>query len=510
MVGKVAFTYQFWRRPVRSPQFLLAKLFRTAPLSQLKEDAEASPLKPVLEPFDVIALGIGGIIGASIFSQVGSLIAGQPEHAGAGPSVILALFFTAVACLFCALCYAEFASLVPLAGSAYTYAYATLGELVAWIIGWDLLLEYAISNSVVAMSWSSYMYDLCRYFEVHIPAWLAVNYRTAVEGATDVARVAWEHHPSILGIPVIFDLLAVIVVMGITWLLLAGVKDSAATTKWIVSLKLLTLLLFITVGLGFVKIQNWSEFMPNGLQATWHAASTLFFAYIGFDAVSTAAEDCKNPGRDLWIGILGSLGICMGLYICVAAVLTGIVYWGNVRLDRPLVEALRQIGFPTIANLVSTGAVLATTTTLLVFQYGQVRILFRMSRDGLLPACFGKVHPLRGVPHIATLVTGLAVIIVSSVCTKEEIVDLTVIGTLFAFILVCAGIIALRLKFPSASGGFRTPWVPLVPIIGIASCLALMGGLEYKAWKRFGIWLVAGQIIYFAYGFRKSRLNRFF
>jgi len=490
------------------PRLHSAALFRTMPLSQLQQDAEGTPLKKVLGPIDLMALGVGGIIGAAIFSQLGSLIAGGSGRAGAGPSIILSFALTAFACLFCALCYAEFASLVPTAGSAYTYAYATLGELVAWVIGWDLLLEYAISNSVVAMSLSSHVYGLCRYFGIDIPAWTAVNYRTAAEGATDLARAAWDHHPNILGVPIIFDFLALLGVLLITWLLLVGVKDSVATTKWIVGLKLLTLVLFITVGLFFVKKGNWAEFMPNGPSATWYAASTLFFAYIGFDAVSTSAEECKNPRRDLWIGILGSLGFCMLLYMCVAAVLTGMVYWRDVSLHRPLVEALRLIGLPVVANLVSVGAVLATTTTLIVFQYGQVRIFFRMSRDGLLPPIFGKVHPIRRVPHIATLLTGMLVMVVTSICTKEEIVDLTVIGTLFAFILVCVGIIVLRRNFPSAPGGFRVPWVPLIPVLGIASCLALMLGLEYEAWERFAIWLVIGLIIYFTYGYRRSRLNQ--
>ncbi|WP_447601513.1 amino acid permease [Nitrospira sp. Nam80] len=455
---------------------------------------------------DVMALGIGGIIGSAIFTLVGSVIAVGKNGQGAGPSVALAFLLTAIACGFCALCYAEFASRIPVAGSAYTYAYATLGELIAWIIGWDLLLEYAISNSVVAMSWSSHIYVLFTDFGIHIPEWAAVNYHTAIESETELAQLALKNHPSILGLPVIFDFLGLFIVMSITLLLLIGVEESVATNKWIVSLKLMTLVIFIVIGLVYVNPENWSVFMPNGPGATWYAASNLFFAYIGFDAVSTAAEECKNPRRDLIVGILGSLGICMLLYICVVAVLTGIVWWEDVKIERPLVEALRSVG-SRAAGIVAIGAVLATTTTLLVFQYGQTRIFFRMSQDGLLPPIFGKVHTKYRTPYVATFFSGILVALVSAIYTKKEIVDLTVIGTLVAFILVCGGIMVLRWRFPNGTASFRTPFVPLVPLLGIASCLALMWSLSPDAWVRFRNWFLLGLVIYFVYGFRRSRLN---
>jgi basic amino acid/polyamine antiporter, APA family len=497
------------------------QLFRTKNLDQIKRDADSGvQLKRTLGPVDLIALGIGGIIGTGIFAVIGTAVAGGEAHLGAGPGIILSFILTAIACAFCAFCYAEFASLVPISGSAYTYSYATLGELIAWIIGWDLIIEYAVGNVAVAIGWAAYFHQLCDGLGLHIPAWLSVDYRSAAQAAAAVLAAggevapslalnyeAWTTHPTIAGIPIIFNALAVFIVAVITWLLVIGVKESAWMNNIMVAIKLIILFFFIYAGIKYVKPENWTPFMPNGFQGVWTGASLIFFAYIGFDAISTAAEECKNPGKDMPIGIIGSLIICTLIYIIVAVVLTGMVPWTHLGVADPLAAAFAYVGSDVAAGVVAFGAVIAMTAVLLVFQYGQPRIFFSMSRDGLLPPVFRKVHPKYQTPHITTIWTGVVVAGISAVANINEIVELTNIGTLFAFVLVCAGIIILRYKDPGRHRVFRTPLVPLVPLLGIASCIYLMAGLPWVTWVRFGIWLLIGLVLYFLYSYKHSRLR---
>jgi APA family basic amino acid/polyamine antiporter len=495
-------------------------MFRIKNLDQLVHEAEETRLKRSLGSIDLISLGIGAIIGTGIFAVIGTAAAGDALRPGAGPGIMLSFVLTAIACAFCGLCYAEFASLVPVAGSAYTYSYATLGEVVAWIIGWDLIIEYAIGNVAVAIAWAAYFHQLCEGIGFHIPAWLSVDYRSAVQAAAAVAQAggqvepsialnyeAWTNHPTILGIPIVFNFLAVAIVAFITWILVLGAKESARVNSVMVVIKLIILFFFIFVGIKYVKPENWTPFMPNGFAGVWTGASLIFFAYIGFDAISTAAEECKKPGRDMPIGIIGSLVICTLIYVAVAAVLTGMMPWDKLGVADPLAAALAYVGSDVAAGFVAFGAVIAMTAVLLVFQYGQPRIFFSMSRDGLLPPGFAKVHPKYKTPHVTTIWTGVVVAAISAIANINEIVELTNIGTLFAFVLVCAGIIILRYKDPNRPRAFKTPFVPLVPLLGIASCIYLMAGLPWVTWVRFGIWLLAGLALYFVYGFWKSRLR---
>jgi APA family basic amino acid/polyamine antiporter len=498
-----------------------AQIFRRKSLDTILSDIEGSEnqLKRALGPFDIIMLGIGAIIGSGIFATIGTAVAGDAVRAGAGPGIVLSFILTAIACAFCGLCYAEFASLVPISGSAYTYAYATLGELVAWIIGWDLIIEYAVGNVAVAIAWAAYFQQLCTGIGVHIPAWIAVDYRSAVqaaqsfvqEGSNDpsviLAHEAWLTAPRVLGVPFIFNALAAAIVMIITWLLVIGVKESARVNNVMVAIKLLILFFFVYSGAKFVKPENWTPFMPNGFAGVWVGASLIFFAYIGFDAISTASEECKKPSRDLPIGILGSLIVCTVIYVAVALVLTGMVPWRSLGVADPLAAAFAYVGSDVSAGIVAVGAVVSMSAVLLVFQYGQPRIFFSMSRDGLLPEYFARVHKKFRTPYVTTIWTGIIVAAISAIANINEIVELTNIGTLFAFVLVCIGIIVLRRREPNRRRAFRTPFVPLVPLLGIASCLYLMAGLPQVTWIRFGVWLLVGLVLYVSFGYRRSRLR---
>jgi APA family basic amino acid/polyamine antiporter len=499
----------------------MSRFFRRKPLDALIAEGEKGEhgLKKALTATDLIALGIGAIIGAGIFATLGSATSGGTGQPPAGPGVAVSILLTAIVCGFCALCYAEFASLVPVAGSAYTYSYATLGELVAWIIGWDLILEYAVGNIAVAISWAAYFRQLMLGFGIEIPAWLSTDYRStliaaraAAEGATlspelSIAYQAHLHHPVLFGVPIVCNVLAASITAAITWLLVVGVKESARFNNVIVVLKVLTLLFFIGVGVFFVRPENWQPFFPGGFHGVWAGASLIFFAYIGFDAISTAAEECVDPGRDMPRGIIGSLLICTVLYIAAALVLTGMIpYRQLVGVADPLAAALAYVNQGWAAGFLAAGAVIAMTAVLLVFQLGQPRILLAMSRDGLLPAWFAKIHPRHRTPHVTTILTGVFVGFFSAIANIDEIVQLTNIGTLFAFILVCAGILILRRREPNRPRRFRVPFVPFVPLLGIAMCLFLMAGLPGVTWIRFLLWLLAGLVLYFVYGARRSRL----
>jgi len=488
-------------------------LFRTKSLDDLVAETreEGHQLKKVLGPLNLIALGIGAIIGAGIFATIGTAAAGDAQRPGAGPALMLSFVLTAIVCGFSALCYAEFASMVPVAGSAYTYSYATLGELVAWIIGWDLLIEYAIGNVAVAISWANYFNTLIEGSPFRLPAWLTVDYHTALTRMPDVVA----HAPHVFGIPIIFNVLAVGIVALITVVLVWGVRESARFNFWMVAIKLVVLGFFAFVSFKYVKADNWHPFAPNGFKGILTGASIVFFAYIGFDAVSTTAEEAKNPKRDMPIGIIGSLVICTLIYAAIAAVFTGLIPYGALvktlssEQAEPLTLAMKYVSMPVwMVKVVAFGSVIAHTAVLLVFQLGQPRIFFAMSRDGLLPKFFSRVHPRFQTPHVSTILTGVFVGVAALFSSLDEMVDLTNIGTLFAFMLVCIGIIILRVKEPDRERSFRVPGGPwFLPILGALSCVVLATQLPTTSWYRFGIWLIVGAVIYFLYGYRHSRLS---
>lgn len=464
----------------------------------------SSQLRKVLGPWNIIALGIGAIVGAGIFASIGTAAAGDAFRLGAGPAVILSFVLTAIACGFAALCYAEFAAMVPISGSAYTYAYATLGELIAWIIGWDLLIEYAVGNVAVAVSWSGYFTQLLVGLGIHIPAWLTTDLRTALASPEILAQA-----PHLGSIPIVLNLPAAAIVLILTWILVLGIRESARFNIIMVVIKLATLALFVAVGLFYIRPENWTPFIPGGWVGVQAGAAVVFFAYIGFDAVSTVAEECRNPAKDMPIGIIGSLVICTIIYIVVATVLTGIVPASELGVAEPLTLALTRIGQNQFAGLVSFGAVVALTAVLLVFQLGQPRIFFSMARDGLLPPWCAKVHPKYRTPHLTTIVTGLVVAAFAAFANINEVVDLTNIGTLFAFVLVCLGVFLLRLKEPNRHRPFKVPFYPLITGLGMISCIYLMMGLPTLTWIRFGVWLLAGLLLYFCYGYRHSKTGHF-
>jgi basic amino acid/polyamine antiporter, APA family len=493
---------------------MLKQLFKTKSLDAILQESEAPErqLRRALGSFDVIMLGIGAIIGAGIFATIGTAAAGDALRPGAGPALILSFTLTGIACGFAALCYAEFAAMVPISGSAYTYSYGTLGELIAWIIGWDLIIEYAVGNVAVAISWANYFKTFVAGFGLIIPNWLCTDYRTA-------ARIPGliESAPHIFGVPIIINVFSAGIVALLTIILVIGIRGSSRTNAAMVIIKLIVLGIFVMIGLKYIKPGNWTPFAPNGWAGIQAGAAVVFFAYIGFDAVSTVAEEVRNPRRTLPIGIIGSLIVCTLIYIVVAAVFTGIIpYKALVQMlatqqAEPLTLALQYANIEKWGNLfvgiVAFGSVVAHTAVLLVFQLGQPRIFFSMARDGLLPKRFAAVHPRFKTPHVTTILTGVAVGVTSMFTSIDEMVDLTNIGTLFAFILVCAGVLILRRREPQRPRAFRTPFVPIVPILGILSCLYLMHGLPSITWLRFGAWLIVGMIIYFLYGYRHSKLR---
>lgn len=489
--------------------------------------SHGTQLKRTLNKWHLTALGVGATIGAGIFATTGTAIVGDALRPGAGPAIVFSFLLTALACGFAALCYAEFAAMVPISGSAYTYSYAALGEIVAWIIGWDLIIEYAVGNIGVAIGWSGHFRELLTHLGLHIPAWLGTDYRSAYEafnavaaGATDAPTQflasAWTSAPHLFGLPVIINLPAALVVFVMTVVLIIGIKESATFNNWMVVLKILVILFFIAVGVFLIKPSNWTTinggFAPNGFKGISAAAAIIFFAYIGFDAVSTAAEETKNPAKDMPFGIIASLVICTVLYIALSAVLTGMAPWTGLGTPEPMITALQLAdGPPMLLNasrfIIALGAVIAMGSVLLVFQMGQPRIFYSMARDGLLPRFFAKVHPRFRTPWVGTIITGTFVATFAAFANIAEVVDLTNIGTLFAFVLVSIGVIVLRYKEPNRHRPFRVPGAPFTPLISVAACLYLMMQLPWITWVRFAIWLAIGIVFYFAFGHRHSVLR---
>ena len=495
---------------------MLQGIFRTKSLDEILASVGGPQfaLKRTLTAFSVTLIGIGAIIGAGIFATVGTAASGTAERAGAGPSLMLSFVVTAIVCGFTALCYAELASMVPISGSAYTYSYATLGELVAWIIGWDLIIEYAIGNVAVAISWAEFFNRLLRNLGIHVPDWLTSNYRTATEET-------WAAAPQIFGVPIIFNIFAFGIVALITIVLVWGIKESSNFNAVMVLIKILVLLFFIGLALYYVSpstmVEHWHPFQPQGWFGTLTGAAVVFFAYIGFDAVSTVAEETKNPSHDLPVGIIASLIICTILYVLVAGVFTGMVPWETVRgwtaaqRGESLTMALETVAPQALwqNTVIAFGSVVAHTAVLLVFQLGQPRIFFSMARDGLLPSVFASVHPRFKTPHVTTILTGVAVGGIAAFATVDEMVSLTNIGTLFAFILVCIGVMVLRHRDPERPRPFKVPLGPyLLPGLGAVSCALLIYFLPEGSYWRFVGWLMLGLAVYLSYGYTRSSVGQ--
>jgi APA family basic amino acid/polyamine antiporter len=487
---------------------LSSALFRrksaTAALAETEGTGQGPALRRTLGAMDLAMLGVGAIVGAGIFSSTGQMAAGSADNPGAGPALVLSYVLTAVVCGFAALCYAEIAAMVPVAGSAYTYAYLALGELFAWIIGWDLIVEYAVGNIYVAQSWADYFRAFLRgSIGVDFPAWMATDLQTAAK-TPEIAAAA----PHLGDFVVAFNLPALLITAAVTSVLVLGIRESARTNAILVGFKVLLVLLFVGVGVFFIQPANYVPFAPNGFAGIWTGASLAFFSYIGFDAVSTAAEETRDPQRNLPRGIIGSLIVCTVLYVATAAVMTGMVPAAELGKGDPLVVALQRAGLDRLATFMAFGAVVAVTAVLLVFQLGQARIFMVMARDGLLPPAFGRVHPRFRTPVISTLVTGLIVGLAPTFITPAQALELCSIGTLFAFVIVSLGVMVLRVREPNRPRPFRCPGYPVTPLLSIGACLWLMGGLPWLNWVRFAAWLAVGLVIYLLYGRNQSRLAR--
>ena len=501
-------------------------------------------MKRTLTAFDLTCVGIGAIIGAGIFALAGTAAAGEQVQAssfwktpvlnfiqsylthsdlvfgrpGAGPAVMLSFVVAAVACGFAALCYAELAAMIPVSGSAYTYSYATLGEIVAWIIGWDLILEYAVGNMAVAVGWSGYFVQLCAHAHIpwilpsglRFPLWAVSDHQTATtlvaQGGDALSNFSSTTLPVIAGHSIAVNLPAFFIVAAVTVLLIYGIRESARANATIVIIKVAVVVFVISLGAFLVHPTNWHPFMPTGFGGVMSGAAIVFFAFIGFDAVSTTAEETKNPQRDMPIGIIASLIICTLLYVLMAGVLTGMRKY-TIYLGDSAAVATAFSGWPVVQAIISAGALAGLTSVLLVFQLGQPRIFMAMARDGLLPQYFAKIHPRYRTPHVTTIWTGIAVGGVAMLTDIGSLSDLTNIGTLFAFALVCIGVIILRRTEPNRPRPFRVPWVPLLPILGVFFCAALMFSLPLETWMRFLIWLGIGMLIYFSYSVRHSKLR---
>jgi len=490
-------------------------LWATKSVTALRAEAEATgerSLKRALGAMNLTMLGIGAIIGAGIF-----VLTGLAAALHAGPAVVLSFAVAAIACGLSGLCYAEMASTVPVAGSAYTYSYATMGEFIAWIIGWDLVLEYAMGAATVGVGWSGYLVSLLDVFGLHLPAAIAsapLRWCSSADVTNSVASCVaegWNRTGSFFNLPAAF------IVLVATWILVVGIRESAKVNNLIVVLKIAVVVLFIIFGLQYVNPENWKPFVPAntgafgdfGWSGIFRGAGLIFFAYIGFDAVSTAAQEAKNPQRDMPIGILGSLVVCTILYVLVALTLTGLVHYTELNVAHPVAYAVEQINqLSWLRPFITLGAVLGLGSVVLVMLLGQSRVFYSMSRDGLIGPWAGKVHPRYRTPYLSTIYVGIIVAFISATFPIQILGELVNIGTLLAFALVCIGVWILRRTRPDLDRPFRTPLVPLVPILGVLACLGLMATLPADTWLRLAVWLLIGFVIYFAYGRKHSHLQR--
>jgi APA family basic amino acid/polyamine antiporter len=516
-------------------EHLARQIFATKSIDKLIRESElpGSALKKTLGPISLTALGVGAVIGSGIFTVIGTAIGGNPAamanwkespvidlvlhhghiagRPGAGPALALSLVLVAIVCCFTGLCYAELASMIPIAGSAYTYTYATLGELIAWIIGWDLILEYAFSNMSVSVGFAAHFVDLLDWLGFRLsPKWLSPAYLPL--GLQDLAgkdiyAPGWHFG---------FNIPAFLIVILLTMILVRGIRESARTNNIMVLVKMVAILVFIFVGLHFIHPANYVPFSPNGWSGVLAGGSIIFFTYIGFDSVSTASEECCNPQRDVPIGIIATLIVCTILYIGVALVLTGIVPWQTVIGDAaPVVNALKRLTLQTGSPLlhwtrliVLLGAIIGMVSSILVFQLGQARVWFAMSRDRLLPDIFSKLHPKFRTPAFATWFAGILVAIPAGLFDVGTLAELSNIGTLFAFVLVSIGVLVLRHKQPERRRGFRVPGGPIFPVLSVIFCVLLMAGLPVRTWERFFIWLVIGLVVYFFYSRKRSEFYK--
>lgn len=505
----------------------MGSLFRTKPLSQLMGETQGQGLKRVLNATNLVTLGIGAIIGAGIF-----VLSGQAAAQYAGPGIVISFIISGLACAFAGLCYAEFASMIPISGSAYTYAYATMGEFLAWIIGWDLILEYLFAASTVAVGWSGYVVSFLRDVGIDIP----VQYTAALGSQmVQIPQVGWQmvtdqlqsnlvlqgiNIETLPHVTAIMNLPAMFVVAAITILLVIGIRESAKFNNIMVFIKVAVIILFIGIGFYFVRMANWTPFIPDrvydadgnghyGWLGVLRGAAVIFFAYIGFDAVSTAAQEAKRPQRDMPIGILGSLSVSTILYILVAIVLTGIVSYTTLNVADPIAVGVNAMGpgMFWLRPIIKLAAIAGLSSVILVMLLGQPRIFYAMSKDGLLPPVFSKVHRRFGTPYISSIITGIVAMVIAGITPINILGELVSIGTLLAFVIVCIGILILRKTKPDIERPFRTPWVPLVPILGAVICLAQMIALPFDTWLRLIVWFAIGLAIYFLYSKSHSKLN---